>query len=86
MQFGDAVTAMRNGLKVFRPPWDQRRAVQPGAFLMIGEVPDPEAQGGRREAIIHCVGVGAMTSSRYVDGGIVSDADLLADDWEIRQS
>jgi hypothetical protein len=85
MQFGDAVTAMRNGLKVYRPAWDQSRAVEPGAYLTIGEVADPEVRGGKREAILHHVGVGTVVASRYVDGEIVSDVDLLADDWEIRQ-
>lgn len=85
MQFGDAVTAMRNGLKVFRPAWDQSKAVEPGAYLHLGRVQDPEAKGGERDEILHCVGVGTATSSRYVDGGLVSSADLLADDWEIRQ-
>jgi hypothetical protein len=88
MKFGDALTAMQNGLKVYRPAWDQSKALEPGAYLTIGAMQDPQAPGGSRDVIMYHPGESAKVSTPWLHrpGGMVAiDDQVLAEDWEIRK-
>lgn len=78
MQFGDAITAMKNGLKVYRPKWDARRSHEPGEYLALEELDGPE---GKFQAVrLFHPTVKGVASSWQPD-----HEDMLAEDWEIRQ-
>lgn len=93
MTFGDAMVAMQNGLKVFRPAWDQLRAQEKGAYLALVKDPAParnRAIAGSADGIpvikrftgpSDHVGSPFMSSSPSID----LNAEIQAVDWEIRQ-
>ncbi len=88
MTFGDALVAIRNGLRVYRPAWDQSKYLEPGSYLKLGKRQDPEAPGGERESVELVAGARSTVSSCWIDvrgGNGATDANVLADDWEIRR-
>lgn len=93
MDFGQALNALKQGKKVARSGWNGR-----GMFIYLVKGTTVTAENLRNEALEHVgylqptedtmVKINSHIDMKTADGSIVvgwlaSQADMLADDWEI---
>lgn len=82
MNFGQAIEAAKKGLKIARKGWNGKNQHVELAVNISYQTPDGDIQSAEHEAIGNAAFAFCGTSGVQM-GWLASQADMLADDWEI---